>query len=234
MGRVWAPTAPTTPTGLAPSLAYPNLTVQAGAAWVDGHFCELPGAQVLTVTANGLCVVRFDPAANTAQLLYLDGVSVPSQSPTGTYEMPIAKISGSALTDVRPVIGNAGGFVATFNDAIDHLSIGATETFVLQTTIQTIPGRRYDMTLRIHTAQLLATDTFLIRGYLGGEVLAYATAQHTQDNVVQSIPGAVSLPQGGGTTNVKVSIQRIGGTSTVNNNAGGYSGTVLTVRDAGT
>lgn len=105
MARAWTPPG-VIPTGtvLAPSLAYPNLTVRAGACWVDGHFCELPGDQVLAVTANGLCVVRFDPAANTAQLLYLDGVSTPSQSPTGTWELPIAKITGSALSDMRPIL----------------------------------------------------------------------------------------------------------------------------------
>jgi hypothetical protein len=107
MGRHWTPTGVCMGVGgqMAPTLAYPNLTVKAGAAWVDGHFCELPGDQVLAVTANGLVVVRFDPAANTAQLLYLDAVSVPAQSPTGIYEMPIAKITGSALTDVRPFTG---------------------------------------------------------------------------------------------------------------------------------
>jgi hypothetical protein len=110
MARYWAPTGVCAGTGLelAPSLVYPNLTVRNGAAWVDGHFCELLGDQVLAVTPNGLVVVRFDPAANTAQLLYLDGVSVPAQSPTGIYELPIAKITGSALTDLRSVLAASG------------------------------------------------------------------------------------------------------------------------------
>jgi hypothetical protein len=111
MGRLWTPTgaaAAAAGSALLPTLAFPNLTVKAGGCWVDGHFCELPGDQVLAVTANGLAVVRFDPAANTAQLLYLDGVTVPAQSPTGTYEMPVAKISGSALIDVRAVVTSTG------------------------------------------------------------------------------------------------------------------------------
>lgn len=86
---------------MVPTLAYPNLTVKSGAAWVDGHYCELLSDQVLAVTANGLAVVRFDPAANTAELLYRDGVSTPSQNPSGTWELPIAQIAGSALTDLR-------------------------------------------------------------------------------------------------------------------------------------
>lgn len=107
MARYWVSTGVCAGQGadMLPTLAFPNLTVKAGACWVDGHYCELPGDQVLAVTANGLCVVRFDPAANTAQLLYLDGVSTPSQSPTGVYEIPIAKITGSTLADWRSLVG---------------------------------------------------------------------------------------------------------------------------------
>lgn len=103
MGRIWAPSAVVAGVGsdLAPTLAMPNLTVQAGAAWVDGHYTELPNSQVITATANGLAVVRFDPAANTAELLWRDAVSVPTQNPTGTWELPIAKTVGSVLTDLR-------------------------------------------------------------------------------------------------------------------------------------
>lgn len=109
MARGWQSTGVNAGTGadMVPTLAYPNLTVKAGSAWVDGAYCELLGDQVLAVTPNGLCVVRFDPAANTAQLLYLDGVTTPSQSPTGVFEMPIALISGSVLTDARNVIAKA-------------------------------------------------------------------------------------------------------------------------------
>ncbi len=103
MARHWAPSgiAPGVGGELAPTLAMPNLTVQSGAAWVDGHYAELPTNQVLTATANGLAVVRFDPAANTADLLWRDGVSTPAQSPTGTWELPIARTAASVLTDLR-------------------------------------------------------------------------------------------------------------------------------------
>jgi hypothetical protein len=111
MGRVWAPSAVIAGQGLelAPSLAGTNLTVRAGACWVDGHYCELTSDQVLTVTANGIAVVRFDPAANTAELVYRDGVSTPAQSPTGTYELLIAQITASALTDARGPRHSPGG-----------------------------------------------------------------------------------------------------------------------------
>lgn len=110
MGRVWAPTGAVVGVGggLAPSLAFPNLTVKSGAAWVDGHYTELPGDQVLPVTANGIAVVRFDPAANTAELLWRDAVSTPTQNPTGVWEFVVAQVTGSALTDKRSFTGGAG------------------------------------------------------------------------------------------------------------------------------
>lgn len=103
MGRVWTPSGVIRGAGgaMAPTLAGVNLTVQSGACWVDGHYCELAGSQVLAVTANGLVVVRFDPAANTAELLYRDGVTVPAQNPTGVFELGIAAVVGSALVDWR-------------------------------------------------------------------------------------------------------------------------------------
>lgn len=105
MGRLWRDSGIATGQGgeLAPSLAGLNLTVQSGAAWVDGHYTELASTQVLTATANGLAVVRFDPAANTADLLWRDAVSVPTQSPTGTWELPIAKTVSSVMTDLRTI-----------------------------------------------------------------------------------------------------------------------------------
>jgi len=110
MARLWTPSGVAAGIGaeMAPTLAYPNLTVKNGAVWADGHYCELLGDQVLAVTANGLAVVRFDPAANTAELLYRDGVTVPAQNPTGTWEVPIAKIVGSALFDQRAIFNPTG------------------------------------------------------------------------------------------------------------------------------
>lgn len=103
MARHWAPSGIAAGVGneMAVSLAYPNLTVQAGAAWVDGHWCELTSPQVLAVTSNGLAVIRVDPVANTAELLWRDGATTPTQVPNGTWELPIAKTTGNVLTDLR-------------------------------------------------------------------------------------------------------------------------------------
>lgn len=128
MARMWAPSGVAAGVAgeLAPSLAFPNLTVQAGSAWVDGHFTELTGSQVLTVTANGIVVVRFDPAANTAELLYRDGVSTPTQNPTGTWELLIAQISGSALSD-RRTFASTSPLVQTgaYTPVLSNMGVGS-------------------------------------------------------------------------------------------------------------
>lgn len=128
MGRTWTPTGVVAgaSTELNPSLAGTSLTVKAGAAWIDGHYAELAGDQVLTVTANGLAVIRFDPAANTAELLYRDGATTPNQSPTGQWELPIAKIAASALTDMRAIITPSGGVRVLSIAARDFLFPSAT------------------------------------------------------------------------------------------------------------
>jgi hypothetical protein len=127
MGRHWAPNgvAPGIGGELAPTLAGTNLTIKNGAAWVDGHFCELAGDQVLTVTANGLAVVRFDPAANTAELVYRDGVTSPAQSLTGVWEMAVAQIVGSALVDRR------GSVTITRDVTIKNATFDANGLFTL-------------------------------------------------------------------------------------------------------
>ena len=132
-GRLWAPSGVVG--GLFPTLAFPNLTVTAGAAWVDGHFAELLGNQVLTVTANGLAVVRFDPAANTAELLYRDGVTTPAQDPNGVWELPIAQITGSVLKDVRP-ISNPAKEQATDHIRLDLVTDVGGNLHILNTTWQ--------------------------------------------------------------------------------------------------
>jgi len=103
MGRVFAPdgVAVGIANEMAPTLALPNLTIAAGAVWVDGHYAEIESAQVLTATANGLAVVRFDPAANTAELVWRDGVSTPNQNPDGVWELPLYKTLGGVGTDLR-------------------------------------------------------------------------------------------------------------------------------------
>lgn len=148
MGRLWAPSGVAAGVGLemAQTLAFPNLTVRSGACWVDGHFCELTGDQVLAVTANGLVVVRFDPAANTAELLYRDGVTVPAQSPTGTWELPIAQITGSALIDRRWLLigGPTGPGPISYTSIVANTAAVSVATVIaaLNTPVLNVPARR--------------------------------------------------------------------------------------------
>lgn len=109
MGRLWAPSGAAKGVGgdLQPAWSNPNLTVQAGAAWADGHYCELTAATSfggLNAGSAGLVVVRFDPTANTAELLYLDGATTPTQNPTGIWEVPIAQLAAGVMTDLRALI----------------------------------------------------------------------------------------------------------------------------------
>ena len=116
MGHLWAPSGAAAGVGgeLKPSYLFPNLTVKSGAAWADGHYCELLADQVfggLTALSIGLVVVRFDPTANTAELLWLDGATVPTQNPAGIWEVPIARQNTGVMTDTRTMIAPVGAGV---------------------------------------------------------------------------------------------------------------------------
>jgi len=84
-------------------------TINAGAAWVDGHYCELLSATSIPTTANGLIVVRVTPATNTAEIVFRDGATQCQQTPTGIYEIPILKVSAGANQDARAIVLPTGG-----------------------------------------------------------------------------------------------------------------------------
>jgi hypothetical protein len=102
MARLWTNSGVKTNADLQPTLAAgPTINVAAGQCWVDGHFCELTAPASVPVTAGpGILVVRFTPADNHAELLYRDGVSVPTQTDP-TYEMTVAFMSGGTMFDRR-------------------------------------------------------------------------------------------------------------------------------------
>jgi hypothetical protein len=103
MARLWAPSAVVKGAGgeLAPTLAMPNLTIASGACWLDGHYTELGASTVLTATANGLAVARVDPTINKAEIVWRDGVTTPTQTPEGIWELPLYKTVASVGTDLR-------------------------------------------------------------------------------------------------------------------------------------
>jgi hypothetical protein len=104
MARLWVPSGVCVAVGgeMAPTLAGLNMTVKSGACYIDGHYAELAADTILPVTANGIAVVRFDPVANTAELLWRSGTGLtPTQNQNGVWEQPIAAVVASAIADRR-------------------------------------------------------------------------------------------------------------------------------------
>lgn len=113
MARLWTPTGVVRGAGgeMVPSFAAGSLTVKAGACWVDGHYAELDGDQVLAAAVDGLAVVRFDPAANTCELLFRAGATTPTQTPGSVWELAIAYVAGGVMGDRRALlVGEAQAF----------------------------------------------------------------------------------------------------------------------------
>ena len=196
MARMWTPDGVADGIGgeMAPSLAGLNLTVQAGAAWVDGHYTELTGSQVLTVTANGIVVVRFDPSANTAQLLYRDAATTPVQTPGGIWEILIASMSGSAMTDRRTAASSKSGALLAQKFTTGNITIGGSATDLpgLTVTVTTKPGRRYLVYGKANYQSSTGAPTVETRIYEDGAVTIVDSVQNTAVNVSQSFQALVS------------------------------------------
>ena len=109
MARLWAPSGVVAGFGgdLAPTLGSGVINVAAGAAWVDGHYCELATPASEASTATGLLVVRFTPADNKFELVYRDGATTPTQT-DATWELPIARMTGGVMADVRVLLAPGG------------------------------------------------------------------------------------------------------------------------------
>jgi hypothetical protein len=107
MARLWIPSGVKDPAALAPTLAAgPTINVTTGGAWLDGHYAELTTPASIPATANGILVVRLTVGDNRAELLYRDGVSVPTQT-DATWELVIAGMSAGTMTDRRPIMSLA-------------------------------------------------------------------------------------------------------------------------------
>lgn len=109
-----------------------NVKVAIGSALVRGHFYNSTAIETLTISAanatnprNDLVVLRLDPTANSIVLAVVTGTAATtptdptlSQTDTGTYEMPLARVSVAAgattiaagnVTDLRPFMGTQFG-----------------------------------------------------------------------------------------------------------------------------
>jgi hypothetical protein len=102
MARLWVGTGVELKAGMMkPTLgAGPVIAVADGSCWIDGHYAELTAGTSVPVTTNGILVVRLTPADNKAELLYRASVTDPTQT-DASYELPIARMSGGAMVDLR-------------------------------------------------------------------------------------------------------------------------------------
>ena len=57
----------------------------------------------MAVTSTGLVVIRFTPADNRFQLRRVNGAVNPTQT-EATWELPIARMTGGAMTDIRDLV----------------------------------------------------------------------------------------------------------------------------------
>lgn len=171
MARIWANTGIRQGGDLAPTLvAGPTINVAAGQCWVDGHFCELATAASVPASATGLLVVRFTPADNHAELLYRDGVSVPTQT-DATFEMPVALMNGGSLFDRRVLA--VGGETGVFASAV------TTVITALNPTYGAVPGT---------TLPVWGPGEYLVSAMYDFEVTTLAAGNLVYGSIITSGP----------------------------------------------
>lgn len=94
---------------MAPTIAGSVVTINTGAAWIDGFYGEITSttpAKNVTVTGAGMVVACADPTDHSVKIFFRAGQVTPAQ-PTngqGIFEIPLAQITGTStftLTDTR-------------------------------------------------------------------------------------------------------------------------------------
>jgi microcystin-dependent protein len=103
MARLWygSGIVPNYLNSMAPSLAGSVVTVAPGAVWLDGFYGESSTSKPFTISGSGLIVAHMDPASNQITIAWAPGVTGPTQTPTGIYEVAIARITSGAMVDIR-------------------------------------------------------------------------------------------------------------------------------------
>lgn len=86
---------------LRPSQSGGIVTIQPGAAWIDGFYGENDAAKTLSVSGNGMVVARMDPNARSIAFVFVPNQTTPTQTPTGIYEIPLWNVTGATGTDIR-------------------------------------------------------------------------------------------------------------------------------------
>ena len=202
MARLWAPSGVVAGSGgeLAPTLGAGVINVAVGAAWVDGHYCELTTPASESSTANGLLVVRFTPADNLFELVYRDGVSAPTQT-DAIWELPIARMTGGVMTDIRRLIPVGGSGLVQ----IAQVTLAAAAAQIVIADIpQTFSNLRLMTVLRSDAASSAVVTMIHLNGDTAGNydhqtlrgTGTTTSAVHTASDsgIRTAIPGASAWP----------------------------------------
>jgi len=88
-----------------PTIVGSVVTIDTGAVWIDGYYGEIGSPKTVTVTGSQVVVARMDPVAR--QIL-LTSVTTLTQTLTGIYEVPIARVTSGAITDIRQFASGGG------------------------------------------------------------------------------------------------------------------------------
>jgi microcystin-dependent protein len=101
MARVWSTSGvvPNYLNNCNPTLAGSVVTIDTGALWIDGYYGEIDSPKTVSTTGNGTVVAHMDP--NARQITVTFTTTVLTQSLTGVYEIPLARVTSGALTDIR-------------------------------------------------------------------------------------------------------------------------------------
>lgn len=103
MARTWATSGilPRYLNQMAPTIAGSVVTIDTGAAWIDGFYGENGAIKNISATGNGMVVVRADPNSRQIVIAFVANQSVPTQSLVDIYEIPVCRVTAGVITDIR-------------------------------------------------------------------------------------------------------------------------------------
>jgi hypothetical protein len=110
---------------MAPSFAAGQVTIQAGAAWINGHYAVNDAPVVVPTAANGLVVLRYTLAGNVFAIAFNSGATVPTQTPA-VYEIALADVTGGVMSDRRTMTGGGVNMLDRVSTNVGESGIGST------------------------------------------------------------------------------------------------------------
>jgi microcystin-dependent protein len=91
-----------------PTIIGTVVSIDTGGVWIDGFFGDNSASKSLSVSGgDGVVVARADPTARQVLFSFNLGAGNITQSLTGIYEVPIARITSGAMVDIR-AFANSG------------------------------------------------------------------------------------------------------------------------------